>query len=41
MSVGAINMAIKVLVELEISCLNAVRWLHIESFRRRSLVPVR
>ena len=41
MGVGAIYMANKVLVELERSCVNSVRWVRNESFRRRSLVPIR
>ena len=41
MGVGAIYMASKVLVELETSSLNSVRWVHVESWSRRSLVPVR
>ena len=41
MGVGAINMASEVLVELERYRVNSVLWLHVESFRRRSLVPIR
>jgi hypothetical protein len=41
MGVGSIYMACKVLVELERSCVNSFRLVHVESFRRRSLVPVR
>jgi len=34
-------MADKVLVELERYCVNSFRLVHVESFRRRSLAPVR
>jgi hypothetical protein len=41
MGVGAIYMADKVLVELERYSVNSFRLLHVESFRRRSLAPIR
>ena len=41
MSVSAIYMADIVLVEKERPSMNSVRWVHVESFRRRSLVPIR
>jgi len=41
MSVGAINMANIVLVEMERSSMNSVRWVHVEIIRRRSLAPSR
>jgi hypothetical protein len=41
MSVCAINMAYKVLVEMERSCVNLFRLVYVESFRRRSLAPIR
>jgi hypothetical protein len=41
MSVGAINMANRGSVGKETSSKNSFRWVHVDSYQRRSLVPVR
>jgi hypothetical protein len=42
MSVGANNMANKVFVlNNSVDSVNSFRWVHVESYRRRSLAPIR
>ena len=41
MGVGTLSIASGFRIQIENNTMDSFRWVHIESFRRRSLVPVR